>query len=786
MAPRSGLINGTTATVEHVDHHGLAVRLDGGATAVLRGSFVQGTRRDGTPNVSHGWARTVDGAQGGTWESCHLLGSSALDAFRGYSGQSRSRQPTHTWNTATIAVVDHGGVLADRRTATEVVVAALGRQPDTRLAARSDPFIIDRQLFGHIHAHEAVLAGQPPDRAADLAVAEQELAAARARQTHLESVAAGTADRLNGLGARSVLSAFGRGERRRWQTKLAADRDAVEEAKAARIDITSTVERLRREQTLHECFERIHGWRRTEISQLQDRLDHHWAEVIAACIRADDPLAYGIDRLRHARATVAGDLDDLNATIPVDREAERGETRRQLAVVSLQRRDHERDLADAEAVAEQAARRRWGRRDQTAIGTAGQDVDRQRQHLQQSVAAQSDLKQRFSQLVEHQYHRGEVLAETYPRRVKLSDALSEIDGALDRTRPERVQALTEHGPITSSTCSAHPPTTPPTGPCGNTWPTSSKPISINNYPHRPGKPSARTSEKPENSSPTKPSQPTHHVRHSNRHPAASQHKKPSPCTDKPSNSTCTPKRPQAAPHPTSGSDGPRSGDRGRGTFVSGQNCRARMRPNALRGMAAPAVRLAGHPMARVRQATCSWSKTSGRTPLVVSGESHNVAPDSRVHRRHPGGGTGPDRWDSSLRHPREQPGDRRAGSASPGTCGRQAASPRRKTRASAPGQLRPQQPTGVRHCPPGRRHHHRSDQVAEPAQAKWPVGSPPPDRSGLTRDSRRGRCSSTPRTAMKSTGQAAPILDNCGGAATSPVADDEGSARVGSQAYPLT
>ena len=150
----SGLVNGTTATVEHVDEHGLAVRLDGGATAVLPGSFVQGTRRDGTPNVSHGWARTVDGAQGGTWESCHLLGSSALDAFRGYSGQSRSRQPTHTWNTATIAVVDHGGMLADRRTPAEVVVAALARQPDTRLAARSDPFIIDRQLSGHIHAHE--------------------------------------------------------------------------------------------------------------------------------------------------------------------------------------------------------------------------------------------------------------------------------------------------------------------------------------------------------------------------------------------------------------------------------------------------------------------------------------------------------------------------------------------------------------------------------------------------------------------------------------------------------
>jgi hypothetical protein len=33
----------------------------------LPAAFVQGTRKDGSPNLSHAWARTVDGAQGGTW-----------------------------------------------------------------------------------------------------------------------------------------------------------------------------------------------------------------------------------------------------------------------------------------------------------------------------------------------------------------------------------------------------------------------------------------------------------------------------------------------------------------------------------------------------------------------------------------------------------------------------------------------------------------------------------------------------------------------------------------------
>ena len=96
----SRLVNGTTATVTRVDETGLTVRVDrSGEEAVLPASFVQGTRKDGSPNLSHAWARTVDGAQGGTWEACHLLGSAALDAYRGYTGQSRSRQPTHTWNT---------------------------------------------------------------------------------------------------------------------------------------------------------------------------------------------------------------------------------------------------------------------------------------------------------------------------------------------------------------------------------------------------------------------------------------------------------------------------------------------------------------------------------------------------------------------------------------------------------------------------------------------------------------------------------------------------------------
>ncbi len=152
----SRLVNGTTATVTGVGTDGLTVRLDrgGGGEALLPAAFVSGVRKDGAPNLSHSWARTVDGAQGGTWEACHLLGSWRLDAYRGYTGQSRSRRPTHTWNTARVTVVDHGGILADQRDGAGQVADAQARQPDPSLAARSDPWVVDRQLRQLIAEHE--------------------------------------------------------------------------------------------------------------------------------------------------------------------------------------------------------------------------------------------------------------------------------------------------------------------------------------------------------------------------------------------------------------------------------------------------------------------------------------------------------------------------------------------------------------------------------------------------------------------------------------------------------
>ena len=116
-----------------------------------------GHRPDGTPNLSHAWARTVDGAQGGTWRQVHLLGTPTLDRFTGYVGQSRGQLPTHTWNSRPEADLPVS-LLADQRTPAEAVVDAMHRAEPKTFAAADDPWILDRELRGERNHHLAVIA----------------------------------------------------------------------------------------------------------------------------------------------------------------------------------------------------------------------------------------------------------------------------------------------------------------------------------------------------------------------------------------------------------------------------------------------------------------------------------------------------------------------------------------------------------------------------------------------------------------------------------------------------
>src|SRR5206468_4475205 len=156
------LHNGTVLTVSAVAGHGLTVSDDAGHDYLLARELVEGRRRDGRPVLSHAWARTVDGAQGGTWDQVHLLGTAALDRFTGYVGQSRGRLATHTWNVTRLSDVDHGGVVLTREPADEVR-SAPEREPSVAFAAHRDPFALDRELSAERSEHAAFIAHRPSD-----------------------------------------------------------------------------------------------------------------------------------------------------------------------------------------------------------------------------------------------------------------------------------------------------------------------------------------------------------------------------------------------------------------------------------------------------------------------------------------------------------------------------------------------------------------------------------------------------------------------------------------------
>ena len=183
----------------------------------------------------------------------------------------------------------------------------------------------------------------------------------------MNAIASHTASQLGAMSQFGVLRRRTRDGRRSAQGKLAADTENATAAGDRRDEVAGRVERLRHKKDALERFEAAEGWRRDEIPRLQGELDHHWAEVVAQCARSDDPLAFGVDKLRHARSTTAGDFRDLNAGIPADRGGEAEQARVQLTDALRRRHDAEQALADSWAKLQEASRRRWGRHDNAAM-----------------------------------------------------------------------------------------------------------------------------------------------------------------------------------------------------------------------------------------------------------------------------------------------------------------------------------------------------------------------------------------------------------------------------------
>ncbi len=316
LDPGHRVFNGAIGTVVAVTATGIELSVEGGGDTTLPAAVVAGHRADRTPNVSHARARTVDGAQGGTWRHVHLLGTPALNRFTGYVGQSRGRHPTHTWNTR--PETDHPArLLADQRTPTEVVLDAMGRAEPKTLAAGDDPWTIDRRLRVELDEHLTVAARRPPDRSRDLDAARHRLGLA-----HIELGRASTSvdyhraerDRLGPL---TRLRRRGHTDLARAGQALAGAHRRLDRATHELNDAAAAVVDLERAGTDRGRWDQTHGWRLDRITEIDDTLAHHWAQAVLRAVRADDPLAFGPDRLRQAHGLYTHDLHELRAGAPL-------------------------------------------------------------------------------------------------------------------------------------------------------------------------------------------------------------------------------------------------------------------------------------------------------------------------------------------------------------------------------------------------------------------------------------------------------------------------------------
>lgn len=206
------------------------------------------------------------------------------------------------------------------------------------------------------------------------------------------------------------------------------------------------VERLEATAARRRAWDDAHGWRLERVAALDDALAHHWAGAVLAVVREGDPLAFGVEHLRGARATCSADMAALDAALPPD-------TRWALARVEAELEKAQGHLARAHAAVgraegrlAEADRRRWGRRDRAAVAEATTALRTAEAHAGQRTDRVDEVARRVAEGRRAAVAWAAVLEATVPARGELSRALRDLDSALATTRPERVAALADAPP----------------------------------------------------------------------------------------------------------------------------------------------------------------------------------------------------------------------------------------------------------------------------------------------------------------------------------------------------
>jgi conjugative relaxase-like TrwC/TraI family protein len=296
------LANGTVATVVSVSPAGLIVRADGDQhTMSIPAEVVAGRRPDGRPLVSHAWCRTIDGVQGGTWSEAHLLGTAALDRYRGYVGQSRATLATHTWNTRALDPGDHGGHLVrDANAPAATVLTAMERQSGKTFAAFDDPHQLAQRLERERDRHGAVLPSRPPDVIAQLKAAQQALAGARDDLNQAEHRVGSWQQELGNTSGWIRLRASGRLRHDRAGQMLRHAQQSLEHHPDRLDERQEELTELQAKQRAIEDFDHTNAPVYQRVADLEHRLARHWTDVVAAAAQAGDPYAYGRAHLERA------------------------------------------------------------------------------------------------------------------------------------------------------------------------------------------------------------------------------------------------------------------------------------------------------------------------------------------------------------------------------------------------------------------------------------------------------------------------------------------------------
>jgi hypothetical protein len=213
----------------------------------------------------------VDGIQGGTWPQVHVLGTAALERFTGYTGQSRSRHATHTWNVTRLPEIDHGGVLADQRTPEREVLDALRRQPDTGFAVHDAPNHIER-LLAEQAALRDTLRHRPPDRRPAYRQAELALATAKKDLYWANYRLDAAQKRLGELGPLSQLRRHGRQEKTSVLDQIDRFTNDVQQAETTITSCQRNLDQLRPEVDQRPQWDADHGWPESRLRTVDAEL----------------------------------------------------------------------------------------------------------------------------------------------------------------------------------------------------------------------------------------------------------------------------------------------------------------------------------------------------------------------------------------------------------------------------------------------------------------------------------------------------------------------------------